>query len=103
MMSKTLVLTASVAVARSGQNAPEEWKPRKKKIACAATLTLACTAVPGFAADIPRTTQPPFVTPSVSAVVSPWDIAFGAAIMSDYVFRGITQSNHRPSGAAYFE
>ena len=33
----------------------------------------------------------------------PWDIAFGGAIMSDYVFRGITQSNHKPSVAAYFE
>ncbi|WP_257170785.1 TorF family putative porin, partial [Bradyrhizobium sp. SRS-191] len=33
----------------------------------------------------------------------PWDVAFGAAIMNDYVFRGITQSNHKPSVAAYFE
>jgi hypothetical protein len=33
----------------------------------------------------------------------PWDIAFGAALMNDYVFRGITQSNHKPSVAAYFE
>ena len=33
----------------------------------------------------------------------PWDIAFGGAVMSDYVFRGITQSNHQPSVAAYFE
>ena len=37
------------------------------------------------------------------AYVSPWDIAFGAAIMNDYVFRGITQSNHKGSVAAYFE
>src|SRR5262249_42834949 len=36
-------------------------------------------------------------------VVSPWDIAFGAALMNDYVFRGVTQSNHNPSVAAYFE
>jgi hypothetical protein len=36
-------------------------------------------------------------------VVSPWDIAFGSALMSDYNFRGITQSNHKPSVAAYFE
>ena len=33
----------------------------------------------------------------------PWDIAFGSAIASDYVFRGITQSNHKPSVTAYFE
>jgi hypothetical protein len=33
----------------------------------------------------------------------PWDVAFGSALMSDYVFRGITQSAHKPSVAAYFE
>lgn len=33
----------------------------------------------------------------------PWDVAFGAAIMNDYVFRGVTQSNHKPSVAVYFE
>ncbi|MGY3448140.1 TorF family putative porin [Bradyrhizobium sp. USDA 4353] len=33
----------------------------------------------------------------------PWDIAFGGGIVSDYVFRGITQSNHKPSVTAYFE
>ncbi|MDB5574795.1 MAG: hypothetical protein JWR79_1952 [Tardiphaga sp.] len=33
----------------------------------------------------------------------PWDIAFGSAIMSDYIFRGVTQSNHKPSVTAYFE
>jgi hypothetical protein len=33
----------------------------------------------------------------------PWDVAFGAGIMNDYVFRGITQSNHKPSVTAYFE
>src|SRR6476620_5073541 len=33
----------------------------------------------------------------------PWDVAFGSALMNDYVFRGITQSNHKPSVAAYFE
>ncbi len=33
----------------------------------------------------------------------PWDFAFGAALMNDYIFRGVTQSNHKPSVAAYFE
>ena len=33
----------------------------------------------------------------------PWDIAFGGGITNDYIFRGITQSNHKPSVAAYFE
>ena len=34
---------------------------------------------------------------------TPWDIAFGAALMSDYNFRGISLSDHRPSASAYFE
>src|SRR5205807_5452946 len=33
----------------------------------------------------------------------PWDFAVGSALMNDYIFRGITQSNHKPSVAAYFE
>ncbi len=33
----------------------------------------------------------------------PWDIAFGSSIASNYVFRGITQSNNKPSVSAYFE
>jgi Bacterial protein of unknown function (Gcw_chp) len=37
------------------------------------------------------------------APFDPWDIAFGSAIMTDYVFRGVTQSNHQGSVAAYFE
>jgi uncharacterized protein (TIGR02001 family) len=37
------------------------------------------------------------------AAFDPWDIAFGAAVMNDYVFRGVTQSNHNASVAAYFE
>ena len=37
------------------------------------------------------------------AAFDPWDIAFGSALMNDYVFRGITQSNHKASVAAYFE
>jgi len=37
------------------------------------------------------------------AAFEPWDIAFGSALMNDYVFRGVTQSNHKPSVAAYFE
>jgi uncharacterized protein (TIGR02001 family) len=34
---------------------------------------------------------------------NPFDIAFGSAIMTDYNFRGISQSNNRPSLYSYFE
>jgi len=47
-------------------------------------------------------------TPSLkdkpAAVVTPdWDIAFGGGIASDYIFRGISQSNRWPSPTAYTE
>lgn len=34
---------------------------------------------------------------------SPWDVAISAALMTDYNFRGITQSDHKPSTQAGFE
>src|SRR5215831_5107890 len=55
-------------------------------------------ATPALAADMKvKTPAAPEAPPS------PWDVAFGGGITSDYIFRGITQSNHRPSVAAYFE
>jgi uncharacterized protein (TIGR02001 family) len=41
--------------------------------------------------------------PRRAAEVSPWDIAFGGALMSDYNFRGISQSDRGPSTTAYVE
>jgi hypothetical protein len=64
---------------------------------CLSGISAAC--VPALAADlnVPKKAPPP------AAVVSPWDIAFGAAVMTDYNFRGVSQSNHKPSIASYFE
>src|SRR3954468_17089841 len=63
------------------------------------TTTLALLSGSALAADmaVKALKAPP------PAPFEPWDIAFGSAIMNDYVFRGITQSNHKPSVAAYFE
>src|SRR3984957_10084988 len=60
---------------------------------------LAMVSGSAFAADMPlkAVKAPP------PAPFDPWDIAFGAGIMSNYVFRGVTQSNHMPSVTAYFE
>ena len=49
-----------------------------------------------LAADVP-------VKAKAAPAAPDWDIAFGGGIMSDYIFRGITQSNHGPSATAYFE
>lgn len=58
---------------------------------------LLATLGSAFAADLPRKAA------EAPAPFDPWDVAFGGGVMSDYVFRGITQSNHMPSVAAYFE
>ncbi|NEW96247.1 MULTISPECIES: TorF family putative porin [Rhodopseudomonas] len=71
----------------------------KKTILSVAAL-LAVGVGSASAADLPAkvyTKAPPIVA------FDPWDIAFGAAVMNDYVFRGVTQSNHKPSVTAYFE
>jgi uncharacterized protein (TIGR02001 family) len=72
----------------------------KKLVLIAAALAMtAGTVGSAFAADMPlkAVKAPP------PAPFDPWDIAFGSAIMSDYIFRGITQTNHQPSVTAYFE
>jgi uncharacterized protein (TIGR02001 family) len=69
-----------------------------KKFTLAAVAALAVTAAPAFAADMP--VKAARVAPAAPPA---WDLAFGSAIASDYVWRGITQSNHKPSVAAYFE
>jgi hypothetical protein len=51
-----------------------------------------------IAAD--KVTKAPMMPPPPP---SPWDVAFGGGLMSDYIFRGITQSAHNPSLTAYFE
>src|SRR3954466_8105017 len=69
-----------------------------KKVVLLATA-LAIVSGSAFAADmrVKAVKAPP------PPAFDPWDIAFGSAIMNDYVFRGITQSNHKPSVAVYFE
>ncbi|HEX3440268.1 MAG TPA: TorF family putative porin [Pseudolabrys sp.] len=69
------------------------------KVFVSVVAALAVTAAaPAFAADMPVKAPAP-----VAAPPSPWDLAFGSAVMNDYVWRGVTQSAHQPSVAAYFE
>jgi len=69
----------------------------KKMVLVAATLAM--TAGSSLAADmaVKAVKAPP------PPAFEPWDFAFGSALMNDYIFRGVTQSNHKPSVAAYFE
>jgi hypothetical protein len=41
--------------------------------------------------------------PAAAAPASPWDFVITAALMNDYNFRGITQSDHKPSTQAGYE
>src|SRR6202162_6747853 len=68
-----------------------------KILTSAAVLVLGVMATSAFAADMRLKAKAPEPPPS------PWDVAFGSALMNDYNFRGITQSDHKPSVAAYFE
>ena len=70
-----------------------------KKVALLATALAMVVSGSALAADmrVKAVKAPPPVA------FDPWDIAFGSAIMNDYIFRGITQSNHKASVAAYFE
>jgi uncharacterized protein (TIGR02001 family) len=69
-----------------------------KKLTVAAVAAFALASGAASAADLPLKAKP-MVAPDPPA----WDLAFGSAIASDYVFRGITQSAHQPSVSTYFE
>jgi uncharacterized protein (TIGR02001 family) len=69
-----------------------------KKLTIAAVAAFALATGSASAADL-VTKAKPVAAPEPPA----WDLAFGSAIASDYIFRGVTQSNHKPSVAAYFE
>jgi uncharacterized protein (TIGR02001 family) len=57
-------------------------------------------AAPAYAADLLGGKAP---APAPAPAVSMFDFAAGGKIMSDYNFRGISQSDRKPSGTAYFE
>jgi len=74
-----------------------------RKVALLAAVLLAMVTGSGLAADMPVRALKASPPSAFDPWFDPWDIAFGGGIMSDYIFRGVTQSNHKPSAAAYFE
>jgi uncharacterized protein (TIGR02001 family) len=84
---------------RRGANKETDEGLTMKKTLMTALVTAAISVTAAQAADLGKmvTKAPP------PPVVSPWDVAFGAAIMTDYNFRGISQSDRGPSVNAYFE
>jgi uncharacterized protein (TIGR02001 family) len=70
-----------------------------KKVVLSVVAALAFSAAPAFAADMPVKAKP--MAPA--AAPSPWDVAFGVDFTTDYVLRGISQSNRKPAEQGYFE
>jgi hypothetical protein len=71
------------------------------KAVAAAMVAVGLSGLPVSAADLGGkmvTKAPPVVE-----APSPFDYAFGAAVMNDYIFRGISQSARKPSVFAYGE
>jgi uncharacterized protein (TIGR02001 family) len=71
-----------------------------KKVVLSVVAALAMTAAaPAFAADMAVKAKP--MAPA--AATSPWDVLFGTAFTTDYVLRGVSQSNRKPAPQGYFE
>ena len=71
--------------------------PVMTKVAFSLLVAAGLASSSAMAADMALKAAPAAPPPS------PWDIAITGALMSDYNFRGITQSNHQPSTQAGFE
>lgn len=70
-----------------------------KRVAHSLVVAAALVSTSAFAADM--AVKAPAAPPPPPA--SPWDVAITAALMTDYNFRGVTQSDHKASTQAGFE
>ncbi len=66
-----------------------------------ALLAFALSGGVAYSADLAKKKKAPAPAPVV--VVSPWDFTVGGALTSNYIFRGITQSNGGVSGSVNAE
>jgi hypothetical protein len=69
------------------------------RVAYSLAVLASLTASSAFAADM-AVKAPPAPPPPPSPI---WDVVVTTALMSDYNFRGISQSNHKPSVQGGFE
>ena len=69
------------------------------RVALSLALVAGLLSSSAMAADMATKAPPAPAAPPPS----PWDVAISAALMTDYNFRGVTQSDHKPSTQAGFE
>jgi uncharacterized protein (TIGR02001 family) len=74
-----------------------DWGQIMKSIAVWFAIAAGLASTSAIAADMALKAPPAPPPPS------PWDLYVTAGLMSDYNFRGVTQSNHQPSTQAGFE
>src|SRR5580658_11251900 len=101
MSSGGFTLTEVVAVPGSAKAAVRIQGKKglaMKRVAYSLVLAASLASSSVMAADM-AVKAPPAAAPPPS----PWDVAITAALMTDYNFRGISQSNHKPSTQAGFE
>lgn len=72
----------------------------KKYVMPAIVAAAVMTGAPVLAADLKPVYK---AAPPPPVAFNPFDVAVGGALMTDYNFRGISQSARSPSGTAYFE
>jgi uncharacterized protein (TIGR02001 family) len=70
-----------------------------KKVVLSVVAALAFSAAPALAADMPVKAAPA----APAAAPSQWDVLFGTAFTTNYVLRGISQSDRKPAVQGYFE
>jgi hypothetical protein len=69
-----------------------------KKIAFSLAIAVGLASTAAMAADMAVKAPP-----KAAEAPNPWDLVVTAALMNDYNFRGVTQSDHKASTAAGFE
>jgi hypothetical protein len=69
-----------------------------KRVAYSLILAAGLASTSAMAADMAVKAPP-----AAPAATNPWDFVVTAALMNDYNFRGVTQSNHKPSTQGGFE
>ena len=70
-----------------------------KRVAYSLAIAASVVASSAFAADMALKAPPAPPAPPPTL----WDVVVTTALMSDYNFRGISQSNHKPSTQGGFE
>jgi uncharacterized protein (TIGR02001 family) len=93
------VWSRTVAELRSTKGVELKGLAMKKFILPAVFAAAVVTGAPALAADL----RPVYKAPPPPVSFNPWDVAVGAAVMTDYNFRGISQSARNPSVSGYFE